>query len=147
MKIKVIIDTNVAVSGLLWKGAPNDILRLAREGEIELCCTSFMIDELQKVLYYERLQERMKAIGVTQEELIDYYQDIVTAYDENSCVDIIKADDTDNKFIAAALDSGAYIIVSGDRHLLDLKEHRKVQILTPVEFLYFYQELKAKGGM
>lgn len=144
MKIKAVIDTNVAVSGLLWKGTPNDILILAREGEIELCCTDFMIEELRRVLYYERLQQRLMAIGVTCEEMVEYYRDIVTVYNEKSSVDTIKADVTDNRFIAAALDSGGYIIVSGDKHLLDLKEHEKVQILNPVEFLYLYRELIAK---
>ncbi len=141
MRLKVIIDTNVAISGLLWKGLPNDILKLARDGFIEICSTKTIFEELVRVLGYNRFQKRFKELGLSIEDIVDYYEDIVGFYSENSKVDIIKTDDSDNRFIEAAIDSGSSIIITGDEHLLKIKEYRNIMILNPREFLEVYRRL------
>lgn len=144
MKLKVVIDTNIAISGLLWKGAPNAIIKLARGGEIQLCCTEDMLDELKRVLKYEKFQQRMDRMGITKDDVLNYYMDIVSLYSGETKVDIIKTDPADNRFIEAAIVSKAFIIVSGDKHLLDLKEFEKIQILDSSAFMKLYEELKRK---
>ncbi|HLG28776.1 MAG TPA: putative toxin-antitoxin system toxin component, PIN family, partial [Candidatus Brocadiales bacterium] len=80
-------------------------------------------------------------LGLTCEEVIDYYMDIVTIYKENAKVDIIKADKSDNHFIEAAMDSGCNIIITGDEHLLEIKEFKNITILKPKEFLEVYRRI------
>ena len=62
--MRVVIDTNIWVSGLLWRGAPWRLLRLAERGEIELCMSPEMLEELHKVLSYERLQPHLDRLGL-----------------------------------------------------------------------------------
>ena len=138
MKLKVVVDTNVAISGLLWYVLPNKILKLARDGFIEICTTRAIFTELIRVLEYTRFQERLGELGLTSTDLIDYYEDIVVFYKENAVVDIIRTDKSDNRFIEAAIDSGSNIIITGDEHLLKIKEYRDIAILTPKEFLEVY---------
>ena len=57
--MRVVIDTNIWLSGMLWRGAPWRLLRMAEQGEIELCVTPSMLSELVAVLSYERLQPRI----------------------------------------------------------------------------------------
>ena len=64
------IDTNIWISGLLWRGLPWKLLRLAEAGEIELCMTTSMLAELSKVLAYARLQPRLEQLGLDSSELV-----------------------------------------------------------------------------
>jgi putative PIN family toxin of toxin-antitoxin system len=68
--MRIVIDTNIWVSGLLWRGALWRMLRLAEQGEIEVCMSPRMLDELEKVLFYERLQPRLKQLGLTPSDLL-----------------------------------------------------------------------------
>lgn len=145
MALKVVIDTNIAISGLLWMGLPNKILKLARDGFIDICSTETICEELAKVLEYSRFQKRLAELGLTCDEVIDYYMDIVTIYKENAKIDIIKADKSDNRFIEAALDSGCNIIITGDEHLLEIKEFKNITILKPKEFLEVYRRIGGRA--
>lgn len=141
MKLKVVIDTNVAISGFLWGGFPNEILKLSRDGFIEICSTKTICEEFIKVLGYPKFQSRLAELNLTIEEVIDYYEDIVTFYIEETKVEIIKSDNSDNRFIEAAIDSGCNIIITGDEHLLELKECKDIIILKPNEFLEVYRKI------
>ena len=141
MKLKAVIDTNIAISGLLWKGSPNEILKLARDGKIHLCCTEAMIEELRQVIEYERFQKRIEKMEITKDEVLNYYLDIVTLYSTESKVEVVKTDPSDDKFIGAAIDSRAYIVISGDKHLLDINAYEKIQVLDPSSFLKAYNEI------
>jgi putative PIN family toxin of toxin-antitoxin system len=68
--MRVVIDTNIWVSGLLWRGAPSKLLRLAEQGDIELCMAPAMLNELGRVLSYERLQPRLEQLELTPAELV-----------------------------------------------------------------------------
>lgn len=140
--MKIVIDTNIAVSGLLWKGAPNNILKLARDGFIEISSTKTVCEELKKVLAYTRIQKRLAELGFTRDEAIQYYQNIVSFYKEVSKVNIVKVDKSDNRFLEAAVDSRSAIVVSGDAHLLKIKEYKSILIITAQEFLKLYEMLK-----
>ena len=61
--MRIVIDTNIWVSGLLWRGMPWKLLCLVEAGEVELCMAPSMFVELVKVLAYERLQPRLEQLG------------------------------------------------------------------------------------
>ena len=130
--IPVVVDTNVIVSALLFGGTPGRLIDLWKEGRIQLYVCIEIIDEIMRVLTYPRFQLSEKEISYLIYDEILPYSEIV---DIPSGPVIISRDPSDDKFIRCAESAGADVIVSGDRHLLSLKKHGDIKILTPARFL------------
>ena len=132
--MRVVIDTNVWVSGLLWRGMPWKLLCLAEAGEVELCITPSMLVELAEVLSYERLQPRLEQLGLTPEELVAYALSLASVFEVPEGDPIVVADPDDDIFFRCAIVAGAAYVVSGDHHLLDLGGYAGIPILTVRDF-------------
>ena len=133
--MRVIVDTNVWVSGLLWRGMSWKLLRLAEAGAIELCMTPTMLVELAEVLSYERLQTRLEQLGLTPAELVAYALNLATIFEVPDGDPIVVTDPDDDIFLHCAVVAGAAFVVSGDHHLLDLGEYADIPILKVRDFL------------
>ena len=133
--MRVVVDTNIWVSGLLWRGAPWRLLRLAEQGEIELCVAPAMLDELEQVLSYERLYPRLAQLGLTPAELLAYALRLALVFEIAEGAPIVAADPDDDMFLRCAAVAEASYVVSGDHHLLDLGEYAGIQIVNVQEFL------------
>ena len=132
--MKVVVDTNVAVSGLLWEGPPNDILRWARDGVLVLVACQETVKELARILQYKKFQSRLSMIGISADEVTAYYMNLVRFVpNPKELPKVIPEDPLDNLFLALASESKAQLIVSGDHHFLGLASHRGIQIVTPNE--------------
>ena len=129
------IDTNIWVSGLLWRGMPWKLLCLAEAGKVELCMAPAMLDELAKVLSYERLQPRLEQLGLTSAELVAYAMDLASIFEVPEGPPIVVADPDDDVFLRCAVVADATCVVSGDNHLLDLGEYAGIPIITIRDFL------------
>ncbi len=130
--MNIIIDTNVALSGLLWGGPPNQIHSWARDRVIRVLACSRTVGELKRVLQYSKFTDRLSVLKTTPEEALTYFLDLVTfASDPASVPSVIKADPFDNLFLALAVENRVPLIVSGDRHLLDLETFENIQVITP----------------
>jgi hypothetical protein len=130
--IKVVIDTNVVVSGLLFQGVPGRIVSLWQKKAIRPFITQEMIDEYLKVLAYPKFQLSGAEIEyVMHQEILPYFEPVTASSD----IHIVSADPDDDKFIHCALAGSVDIIISGDKHLLDLGEYRSISILQPAQFL------------
>jgi putative PIN family toxin of toxin-antitoxin system len=140
--VRVVLDTNIWVSGLLWKGPPWKLLRLAEQKKVELCSAAPILVELYEVLSYDRLQPRLQLLSLTPEELVAYVLDLASVFDVPAGSSIVTADPDDDVFLHCAVTAGAACVVSGDRHLLDLAEWAGIPILTTRGFLdrYFPDE-------
>ena len=137
--MKIVCDTNIAISGVLWGGKPNEIMRLAEKGSIEICITFELLQEFEKVIKYPKFQNRIRSLKTTSEEIISFYESIVAVYKgEQLAEQVVKDDPDDDMFISAAMGSGAQIIVSRDTHLLKIQKYREIQILSPDEFLQVF---------
>ena len=79
--MRIVIDTNIWVSGLLWRGMPWKLLGLAEAGEVELCIAPSMLVELAEVLSYERFRLRLKQLGLTPEELVAYTLSLASVFE------------------------------------------------------------------
>jgi len=132
---RIVPDTNIVVSGLLWRGNPRRILDAARDGIIELYTSSVLIEELEDVLRREKFARRLAAANVTVQDLVSGYSALSTVIEAEPIKPVILADPDDNAVLACALAADAKVIVSGDSDLLDLKEHKEIRILTATEFL------------
>lgn len=140
--MRVVADTNVAVSGLLWHGPPNQLLRWCRDDCLQILACERTTTELSRVLSYKRFAKRLSILRLSPDEALAYYMNLVlfVPTPENIPEQIID-DPFDNVFLALASDHKAQLIVSGDRHLLSLKEHNGIQIVTPGEACAVIQEL------
>jgi len=130
-KPKVVIDTNVFVSGLNFKGKPREILDLIWKEEIKVCISLFILRELEKVLE-EVFGWDKERIGSTVERIKDKTIEVQPKVK----ISVIKEKNDDNRILECAVDGKAQYIVSGDKHhLLPLKEYQGINILSPAEFL------------
>ena len=134
--MRIVIDTNIWISGLLWQGKPWQLLKLAENGEVQLCIAYAMLLELEEVLTYDKLQPRLQTLQQTPSQLVTYALNLSTVFDVSRMgLPIVTADPDDDIFVLCALSAGANYLVTGDRHLLDLVSYQTVKIVTVTEFL------------
>ncbi len=131
---KVVLDTNVVVSAAVSSdGNPAKIFEMIINSEIKNYTSSQIIEEIKEVMGRERIKE---ALGDKDARFfIDTFEKLsekiipIAAYDE------IKEDSDDNKFLDCAMAAGAEYIISGDGHLLKLKEFGGIKIVSPADFI------------
>jgi len=121
-KIKVVIDTNVIISAILFGGTPSELISLWKSGRIKPLASKEIINEYIKVLTYPKFELTEAEINyILYNEVLPYF-DIVQIKDTPA---IIKVDPSDDKFIHCAKTGKAKIIITGDQHLLNLKTYQK----------------------
>ncbi|MGI9860819.1 putative toxin-antitoxin system toxin component, PIN family [Moorella naiadis] len=129
--IKVVCDTNVYISAFLFGGKPEEVIAIARNNEIELLISEDILAEVADVL--------KKKFGWTDEQIsltLDELRSIARLIIPDTRLEVIKNDETDNRFLECALAGGAKYLVTGDtHHLQPLKEFKGIQILSPADFL------------
>jgi putative PIN family toxin of toxin-antitoxin system len=133
--MNVVLDTNTVISGLFWKGAPRQILDLARSGSITLFTSPELLAELADVIGRKKFVQRMVQAQVTVNELVFGYAALERAIHPAKIKPVILADPDDDKVLACAIAAKATLIVSGDGHLLDLKEYKTIKIIPVNELL------------
>jgi putative PIN family toxin of toxin-antitoxin system len=131
--IRVILDTNVLVSGLLFGGTPGKLLDLWKAGTIRLIMSRVMLDEFLRVLAYPKLRLSEEEIHYLLYVEVLPHAEIVKVHPGPI---LIPTDPSDDMFLRCAVAAGAKYIISGDRHLLQLKSYKRIKILSPAEFLY-----------
>ncbi|MEM7530558.1 MAG: putative toxin-antitoxin system toxin component, PIN family [Chloroflexota bacterium] len=137
----IVIDTNIWISGLLWKGDAWRLLRLAEEGDIKLCIAYPMLLELEEVLGYERLQPRLAVLQATPTQLSSYALNLCAVFDvSRPNIPIVDADPDDDTFLVCAVEAQANYLVIQDRHLLALKNYKGIPIVTVADFFHRYTE-------
>ena len=129
MTPRAVLDTNVIVSGLGWRGAPAAILDAVSDGRLVLVTSAPLLAELRRVLEYPRLAKVIRG-GAQLADLVAASGVLVAP----SRVLTVVSDDDDNRVLEAAIEGSADYIVSGDTDLLDLGSFQGIQIITPAEF-------------
>jgi len=133
VKETLIFDTNVLISGYLWKGKPRQALKLVKSAKLRLLTCKKTIDELVRVL--------SKKFGL---DAVEIYRVVLDLESVGKNIDVISKDHpinddpSDNVFINLAIDGNARLIVSGDSHLLKLKSYGGIEIITVDEFVRRY---------
>ena len=143
--MRVVLDTNVIVSGLLWGGPPNRLLRWARDGVLEVVCCEEAIAEVKRVIEHPKFSRRMAALESSPRQVIAYLMNLVMHVPSPETIPPVVAEDpSDALFLALAVENQARLIVSGDQHLLALKEYGRVPVVTPGEAVDVVKELRAR---
>ncbi len=129
---RIVVDTNVLVSGLLFGGAPGRIIDLAGQGRLRIIATRTILQEYIRVLAYPKFKLTKAEIRGLLDEVI---LPMVESVEIEAVPAVIEADPSDDKFLAAAVAGSADAVVSGDRHLLALKAYRGIPIETAAELI------------
>lgn len=128
--MRLVLDTNTAISGLLWGGTPGRLIEAAKVGRVELVSSAPLLAELQGVLSRPKFAQQLAQRGVTVGEVFDGYAALVRLVVPASIAPTIARDPADDQVLAAAVAGQADLIVSGDSHLLNLKQFMGIQIAT-----------------
>jgi len=129
--MRVIIDTNVLISGVFFGGPPAKILKAWHRGELQLIVSPEILEEYYEVC--ERISVRYPDIDITRILLLIARNSQVV--DAPTLAERVSRDADDDKFIACAVASGTQIIISGDNDLLTAPDYKDVQIVTPRDFV------------
>jgi putative PIN family toxin of toxin-antitoxin system len=140
--VRIVVDTNVMIAAVLWQGPPHRILQLAERGTVTLCVTLTMLEELENVLRRDKFRKHLQRRAATTEEIIASLLPLVELYEPTPAPNTVPADPDDEIFIECALSASATLLVSGDSHLLRLKKHGRIRIVSPFEFLHLVQPEK-----
>lgn len=131
--MRIVIDTNVLISGVFFGGFPRNILSAVVSQKITACATAEIINEYEEIVQemIDRKQGHFNSVILSP--LIEAMEIIET----NTHIEICR-DPDDNKFLECARDSHALYIVSGDKDLLVIEEYEKIQIVTAKDFCKKY---------
>lgn len=133
--MRIVLDTNVVIAGMLWQGPPRHLLEAAIEGTIRLATSAALIEELARTLKYPKLAGRLASQGLSPGAIVARYALISDAVTPASITGTVAADPDDDEVLACALAAQADLIVSGDAHLLDLKTYQGIPIVAAAEAL------------
>ena len=130
--MRVVLDTNVVVSALLFTGISSKLVPLWQGGGITALVSRDILEEYLRVLSYPKFKLSEGDIkGLIQEELLPYV-DVVKPWRRLRVVD---RDPSDDKFVECAVAGKARVIISGDKDLLSIGRYRKILIQSPAQFL------------
>ena len=124
MKFRTVMDTNVLVSGVLWRGVPFHLLRWAEENSLIIYTSLDIMAEVYRVVHYPKFQKYINKQLTSSSELFAKIESLCTVVHVERVVSGICSDADDEKFLSCALAANAEVLVSGDRHLLNLKQYR-----------------------
>ena len=127
--IRAVLDTNIIISSVFWKGNPHEVVRRGILGEYQLVASAELLDEVA-----DKLRVKFKFPEESIQELVDILLTHCQIVEPTSKFDVVR-DKSDNKVIECAFDGKANYVVTGDPDLLDLKEFKSTKIITAKEFL------------
>ena len=133
--VRVVLDTNVLISSLLFKGELAGMVDLWKRRNILPVISREMFEEFRSVLEYKKFKLTNNEIRFIIEEEVLLFFEIV---DTGSGVHRICKDPDDDKFIACALSASAEFVVSGDKDLCDVVSYKKIKIIKPSDLLKMF---------
>jgi len=143
--IRVVIDANVFVSAILKPNSnPDKVIDLVKQGRITLALSPDILAEIRKVLLYPKIRKKLK---LTTKEIGEALAQIAQAAIITSGrirLNAIESDPDDNRYLECAVEAQADFIISGDRHLKDLKNFQGIKIVDSATFLAFIEKLDAE---
>lgn len=132
--MRLVLDTNVVASAMLWGGNPYRLLVAGRDRQIELFTSLPLLAELTDILNRRKFEKKIAASRLAVDQLVDRYTDLAAVV-RPMPVPRVAPDQDDDVLIATALAARATLIVTGDRALLSVIAYEGVRIVTVNEAL------------
>ena len=132
--MKVILDTNVFISGAFFSGPPYEILKAWNQGKFHLVISPEILEEYQRV--GKSLARQFH--GVDLEPILELIAIEAQLTMAPALPHTVCDDPDDDKFLACAIASKTKVIVTGDKQLLKVSGYHGVRILRPRKFVERY---------
>lgn len=128
--IRAVLDTNVFISALFWRGSPYHILQKGLGGEFLIITSPEILKEINDTLHRKFLFPVDDTNAFLEVITLNSY-----IVEPEERVRVVTADPSDNKIVECAIAGKAHFIVSGDKHLLKIKEYENIRIIAPAQLL------------
>ena len=126
--MRLVLDTNVVASAVLWGGMPRLLLQAGREKRVDLFTSAALLAELTDILGRRKFDKKIAASTLTVDQLVDRYA-ALAALVRPSPTPRIAPDPDDDVVIGTALAAKADLIVTGDKPLLSVAEYQGVRLV------------------
>jgi uncharacterized protein len=136
--LRITADTNIFISGLNFAGNPRRILSLAEAGVIHLTVSDAILGEIQSVLRRQKFGWPEVEIERALKQISQFAEHV----EPTLRIAVITEDPTDNRILECAVAGKSEYQVTGDNHLLKLKQFAGTKIISPADFL----EIQAQAG-
>ena len=135
--IRAVLDANVFVSALIRpEGPPGRIfVELLEREAFALILSEAIVDEVRRTLNYPRVRRYVRLTSREIEAWLASMQSVAELVEGRRSVSVVASDPDDDKYFAAALEGDADVVVSGDSHVLEVKQFERIRVLTPRAFL------------
>jgi putative PIN family toxin of toxin-antitoxin system len=131
--VRLVLDTNAALWGLLWHGNPGKLIDAAQARSVTLYASAPLLAELHGVLVREKFAKHLQVRGLSATQVFEGYAALTTVVVPAIIPPAIVEDPDDDSVLACAVAAKADLVVSGDPHLLKLEQYERVPIVTPAE--------------
>lgn len=137
--MRVVVATNVVVSRYISpRGVPARVLQLWRSQRFDLIVSSEIIDEYDRVLHDDKVCSFHQMDDVEIARVIADFKELAVLITPTEHFSVVVNDPKDDKFIDCAVAGNAHILVSGDKHLLNLGSYHQIRILSPSAFISLF---------
>ncbi len=129
---RIVADTNIYISALFWRGNPYKLIHLCFEGKAKLVVSKPIIEELERVLLTE------EKFRMEREDVAMYSRIILSNADlvaPNFTLKVIEKDPADDRILECAVEGEVDYLISGNKHLLEVKEFQGIKIITAKQML------------
>lgn len=129
--MRITVDTNVLVSSLGWNGAEAAIIEMVLESKLELCLSAQILSEFFRVVKYRKF-------GFANEEIDGFIGRLLpnaVFVKPTESIFVVAEDPEDNKIIECAVAGESKYIISGDKHLLKIRQYKETRIMKASDFL------------
>jgi len=128
--VRIVLDTNVFVSGVFFRGPPYEILKAWQDDRFQLVISEEILQEYREV--GEALAKRFS--GVDLSPILELLIVKAELTESPSLLEAVCDDPEDDKFLACALAGNSKLIISGDKHLLKISGYRGIKVIKPRKF-------------
>lgn len=128
--MRIVLDTNVFVSGVFFRGPPYEILKAWQDDRFQLVISQEILQEYREV--GEALAKRFS--GVDLSPILELLIVKAELTESPSLLEAVCDDPEDDKFLACALAGNSKLIISGDKHLLKISGYRGIKVIKPRKF-------------
>ena len=129
--MKIVLDANIFISSFFWGGNPREVLKRVISRTDELFITKEILEEIEGVMGRPKFHAGKDAVSY----YINSIEEIANKIMPQKRITGASRDESDNKYLECAMAAGADYIISGDVHLLELKEYAGIKIVTAKGYL------------
>lgn len=137
--MRAVIDTNVLLSGLLWRGASHALLKSVRDGALVMVSSPALLAELARVIARPKFDAVFTRSATSRDQALSEVRQLAEVIEPAPLPRPVCRDPDDDAVLALALAAQVDFIVSGDDDLLVLARFQGISIVTPVQAVQLVQ--------